>query len=912
MPDDKNIFPYPGWNPEPSEEELMMERWARPVPYSLPEFYDDGSIADVSNISRGIKEGWGGLYKRDIAKGAKFYQDKDGEIYRIADNANVRTDGLRELKYEDIRKMLPGKDYIGGSKWDVRVEAMRRMPKVAQKVYERAKTYGIDPNMMIHRLMEEGWVDQQVINYNGSDAGAQRDYWDSIWEGPVSGYGSFGLDYAGDNLMAGKYELLDENARWTDLGTWEDNEGSTGYRSGQHQVEAENLASAIEMMAAEMKYKQDLVRQRYEPSTEDLGKYVNAAYHRGVHGRGMDNPNFVRKEYSYPDYYGEYGFEKGYGGDLNGGTQKVLALAKKLWEKGYGVEYGEGGKIHIKPENRGKFTALKERTGHSATWFKENGTPAQKKMAVFALNARKWNHAEGGDLENGEDKLWWNLGDPYQVAVPEPEQQVVEQPVSEKVSAIVNKYPLSMLKARRAALEQQISGLEPVPSVSSVQQQPVIIPEGDITVPFETKAAVDKVKGKRDSEIIREAVGQYKNGEELKEFQKQLLAEGYYKNLPVPKITARTKDEIMQFQSMLKGAGYDLGTYGENKDGVDGKIGAKTRKAWEQYVKDHPDEALVNAVADGKMGAQTRAAAEAYFKDKMTQLDPEVLGAIEKDTGLAVQMMNGISKYERAKNMAFTAIPAHVGALANKVQNAITGRLNGIDDYDAKLADDIEEAEQELARARKSRNIEAIEEAQSMLDSLKARVPQNVLNRKGLSTAEKKAAAAVITYINGDKQMTYEDYLNNIAIAGKEDGSWLGTNSRHKHAKTGKDVLLYGGVGGYDLMNAAEDARGGIQRVTENANKIQSLIDAESRIYHDPNRGRLGGFSYYIDKDGNIHIKDKLSAPEAKAQRGKNDNEQYNTARDFFPRSSTSDIEDVITLDEYLKYIDEAKSKNNQ
>lgn len=51
----------------------------------------------------------------------------------------------------------------------------------------------------------------------------------------------------------------------------------------------------------------------------------------------------------------------------------------------------DGGRIYIKPENRGKFTALKERTGHSASWFKENGTPAQKKMAVFALNSRKWN-----------------------------------------------------------------------------------------------------------------------------------------------------------------------------------------------------------------------------------------------------------------------------------------------------------------------------------------------------------------------------------------------------------------------------------------------------------------------------------------------------------------------------------------
>ena len=65
-------------------------------------------------------------------------------------------------------------------------------------------------------------------------------------------------------------------------------------------------------------------------------------------------------------------------------------------------KYKKGGRIYIKPSHRGKFTALKKRTGHSASWFKAHGTPAQKKMAVFALNARKWRHDEGGPL-NIED-----------------------------------------------------------------------------------------------------------------------------------------------------------------------------------------------------------------------------------------------------------------------------------------------------------------------------------------------------------------------------------------------------------------------------------------------------------------------------------------------------------------------------
>lgn len=81
----------------------------------------------------------------------------------------------------------------------------------------------------------------------------------------------------------------------------------------------------------------------------------------------------------------------------------MLGAINMLSGLGTANAYGEGGDIYIRPENRGKFTALKERTGHSATWFKEHGTPAQKKMAVFALNARHWKHADGGNLFNSEE-----------------------------------------------------------------------------------------------------------------------------------------------------------------------------------------------------------------------------------------------------------------------------------------------------------------------------------------------------------------------------------------------------------------------------------------------------------------------------------------------------------------------------
>lgn len=48
--------------------------------------------------------------------------------------------------------------------------------------------------------------------------------------------------------------------------------------------------------------------------------------------------------------------------------------------------------IHIKPENRGKLTRLKRRTGKSEAELWKEGNPAVRKMITFARNSRKWKH----------------------------------------------------------------------------------------------------------------------------------------------------------------------------------------------------------------------------------------------------------------------------------------------------------------------------------------------------------------------------------------------------------------------------------------------------------------------------------------------------------------------------------------
>ena len=73
---------------------------------------------------------------------------------------------------------------------------------------------------------------------------------------------------------------------------------------------------------------------------------------------------------------------------------------------GDGYAYAKKG-IYIKPENRGKFTATKKRTGKTTEELTHSKNPVTRKRAIFAQNARKWHKGEyglkvmqgGGDLD---------------------------------------------------------------------------------------------------------------------------------------------------------------------------------------------------------------------------------------------------------------------------------------------------------------------------------------------------------------------------------------------------------------------------------------------------------------------------------------------------------------------------------
>jgi len=67
------------------------------------------------------------------------------------------------------------------------------------------------------------------------------------------------------------------------------------------------------------------------------------------------------------------------------------------------VDQMKSGGIHIKPENKGKFTAYKKRTGKTTEEALHSKDPHVRQMANFARNSAHWNHKEygGNTFQNG-------------------------------------------------------------------------------------------------------------------------------------------------------------------------------------------------------------------------------------------------------------------------------------------------------------------------------------------------------------------------------------------------------------------------------------------------------------------------------------------------------------------------------
>ena len=159
----------------------------------------------------------------------------------------------------------------------------------------------------------------------------------------------------------------------------------------------------------ELKKQQDIARNR------TLTSYENAA-------EAADTQSDLNAMASFAAFGGPLGIWGGYGNGaigyelakenlgieaLNAANKGRLTSLPNSFESSKLNTFAEGGKIHIKPENRGKFTEYcgGKVTSECIAKGKRSSDPAVRKRATFAQNVRKFKHAYGGFLEGMEYDL---------------------------------------------------------------------------------------------------------------------------------------------------------------------------------------------------------------------------------------------------------------------------------------------------------------------------------------------------------------------------------------------------------------------------------------------------------------------------------------------------------------------------
>lgn len=158
---------------------------------------------------------------------------------------------------------------------------------------------------------------------------------------------------------------------------------------------------------AKHKYKK-LKKQQGIARNRALTSYENAA-------DAADTQSDLNAMASFAAFGGPLGIWGGYGSGaigyelakenlgikaLNAANKGKLTSLPNSFESSELNTFAKGGKIHIKPENRGKFTKYcgGKVTSECIARGKRSSDPAVRKRATFAANARKWHHAFGGDL----------------------------------------------------------------------------------------------------------------------------------------------------------------------------------------------------------------------------------------------------------------------------------------------------------------------------------------------------------------------------------------------------------------------------------------------------------------------------------------------------------------------------------
>ena len=137
------------------------------------------------------------------------------------------------------------------------------------------------------------------------------------------------------------------------------------------------------------------------------------------------------------------------------------------------------GGIHINPANKGKFNATKKATGKTTEELTHSKNPLTRKRAIFAQNASRWKHQDGGQAMQQQQPQGGGQQDQMQQLVQMAEQalaqgaspeevaqMLIQQGVPEQVVQQVIQYAIQDLQQ-----QQQAQGQNPQEEAQEQGQQ---------------------------------------------------------------------------------------------------------------------------------------------------------------------------------------------------------------------------------------------------------------------------------------------------------------------------------------------------------------------------------------------------------------------------------------------------------
>ena len=180
---------------------------------------------------------------------------------------------------------------------------------------------------------------------------------------------------------------------------------------GDNRIINYGLFSLENLRKTTPKEKKTTGKNYIEDSNMPYGKYKTYLKENKLEDGIESQMNYYINEY-LPSREESFKIENLNGKDINDAVEylfkmqgtkfdpKQTTTMKKRAEFFKNSKFENGGKmsIHIKPENKGKFNATKKRTGKTTEELTHSKNPLTRKRAIFAQNAKKWKHANGGEL----------------------------------------------------------------------------------------------------------------------------------------------------------------------------------------------------------------------------------------------------------------------------------------------------------------------------------------------------------------------------------------------------------------------------------------------------------------------------------------------------------------------------------